>query len=220
MAADCYGPEGAPLARQAWSAFSAAFAEYPFSAQVLYFCPVHLGPANPLYLRRTGYRATMTAFPYDDVTAWRGPYPTEVFIAQFEKLAKGWRSGIPHLQAALQKAPPDRKHEARAELRFARVAAIHFQAVANQTQFIIARDALADASAVSPEERGRLQGIIRSTLQSEIALAHEEFALAREDSRIGFEAANQYFFVPLDFVEKVVNCRWLLDRFQSRITTK
>jgi hypothetical protein len=214
IAVDRYGREGAPLARKAWTAFSTAFTEYPFSARVLYFCPIHLGPANPLYLKRTGYRATMTGIPYDDVTMWRGPYPADVFIAQFEKVAAGWRSGIPHLQAALEKVPANRKDDARAELRFARVAAIHFQAVVNQARFTVVRDTLADSSKLSAERRQRLLGIIRNTLESEIALARQECALAQEDSRIGFEAANQYFFVPLDLVEKVVNCRWLLERFQ------
>jgi hypothetical protein len=33
-----------------------------------------------------------------------------------------------------------------------------------------------------------------------------------KDSRLGFEASNQYAYVPLDLVEKVLNCRELLDR--------
>ena len=212
LAVERYGAEGAPLARKAWAAFSTAFQEYPFNApSVLYLSPVHVGPANPLYLKSTGYSATMTGIPYDSLTMWRGPYPFDVFVGQFEKVAEGWRSGIPHLEAALAKAPPERRDEARAEVRFARVAAIHFQSVANQARFIAARDALTDSSkTLSEEERQHLQSIIKRSLQSEIALARQEFTLAQEDSRIGFEAANQYFFLPLDLVEKVINCRWLL----------
>ena len=33
-------------------------------------------------------------------------------------------------------------------------------------------------------------------------------ALQSRDSRIGFEASNRDFYVPLDLVEKVINCRW------------
>jgi hypothetical protein len=50
-------------------------------------------------------------------------------------------------------------------------------------------------------------------LRSEQALARRLCALQRQDSRIGFEAANQYFYVPLDLVEKVLNCRDLLERW-------
>jgi formylglycine-generating enzyme required for sulfatase activity len=217
LAARQYGAEGAPLARKAWTAFSTAFREYPFDGGLMYCCPVHVGPANPLYLEETGYAATMTGIPYDDVTRWRGPYPVDVFISQFEKLAEGWRSGIPLLKAAVENAPPERRAEGRAELRYAQVAAIHFQSVADQTRFTVARDKLADsARTLSVEERSALRNEIRRILQSEIVLACRLFALAQEDSRIGFEAANQYFYVPLDLVSKVVNCRWLLEHFTER----
>ena len=215
LATQQFGTEGAALARKAWNAFSTAFQEYPLDASLMYFCPVHVGPANPLYLEKTGYAATMTGISYDDVTKWRGPYPVDVFISQFEKLAEGWRSGIPFLKEAAEKVPPERSEDVRAELRYAQVAAIHFQSVANQARFTVARDKLADsAGTLSVEERNALRNEIRRVLQSEIVLARQLFILAQEDSRIGFEAANQYFYVPLDLVNKVVNCRWLLEHFE------
>ena len=61
------------------------------------------------------------------------------------------------------------------------------------------------------EQRHRLRLEIKQRLESEIVLARQLFTLAREDSRIGFEPSCQYFYLPLDLVEKVVNCRWLLD---------
>ena len=105
VAVERYGAEGAPLARKAWTAFSTAFRQYPYDGGVLYNCPVQVGPANPLYLKKTGYRATMTGIPYDDLTAWRGPYPAEVFAAQFEKVAAGWLSGIPASEGRRGKGP-------------------------------------------------------------------------------------------------------------------
>jgi hypothetical protein len=59
-----FGPEGAPHARRAWTAFSRAFREYPFDVGVLYQNPVQMGPANLLYPAATHYRATMTANQY------------------------------------------------------------------------------------------------------------------------------------------------------------
>jgi len=52
-------------------------------------------------------------------------------------------------------------------------------------------------------------------LESEIALARQLFTLVREDSRIGFEPTCQYFYLPLDLVEKVVNCRWVLEHLDQ-----
>ena len=50
---------------------------------------------------------------------------------------------------------------------------------------------------------------IGSILDSEINLAKELFAITRRDSRIGFEASNQYYYVPQDLMEKVINCEFV-----------
>ena len=108
------------------------------------------------------------------------------------------------------------RDEAEAELRFAEAAYVHFQSVANQTRFILARDAIANsANTLLSKEKHRLQAEIRRCLQSEIDLARQLFTLSRQDSRIGFEASNHYYYLPLDLVEKVVNCRWLLEQYRN-----
>jgi hypothetical protein len=89
VARERFGPDGAPWARKAWTAFSRAFGEYPYDGSVLYQCPIQMGPANLLYPARTGYRATMTGIPYDDLDGWRGPYPADTLAAQFAKVAEG-----------------------------------------------------------------------------------------------------------------------------------
>ena len=165
---------------------------------------------------KTDYRATMWGIPYDDLEKWRGPYPPEVFAAQFEKIAKGWGPGVAELELAVQKAPLDRRKDVQADLRYARAAAIIFQSVANQARFILARDALAKpAKELAATERRRLRGELKRYLESEILLARRLFTLAREDSRVGFEPTCQHFYLPLDLVEKVVNCRWLLEYLEK-----
>lgn len=210
-----YGADGAPKAREAWTAFSTAFSQFPYGCSI-YSIPVQMGPANPLYGQKTGYSSTMVGIPYDDVASWGGAYPIEVFASQFEKVAEGWRSGIPPLKEAVEKAPSDRLADAEAELRFAEAAHAHFQSVANQTRFILARDALAsDAGSRSADESRRLRSEMRRCLESEIALARRLFTLTSQDSRIGFEASNHYYYLPVDLVEKVINCRWLLDQVKE-----
>ena len=213
MARERFGPEGAPHARKAWTLTSDAFRQYPFNISVIYTSPVQWGSANPLYPVSTGYKATMWGLPYDDLNGWRGPYPPEIFAAQFEKVAQGFAPGIAELQQAVEKTPADRRQEAEADLRYARAAAITFQSVANQARFILARDAIAKSpNTASADERGRLQTEMKRCLESEIALAQQLHVLVQEDSRIGFEPSCQYFYLPLDLVEKVVNCRWLLQQ--------
>lgn len=213
VARERFGPEGAPHARRAWSAFSSAFREYPFHVSVVYLCPAQMGPANLLYGTPTGYAATMTGIPYDDLKRWRGPYPTDVFESQFAKVADGWRKGLPELERAAGAALPSKKAEAETEMRFARAAGLHFASVANQVRFIAARDRILDQkNPPPPEERSRLIAEARAIARDEIRLARELFPLARQDSRIGFEAANHYFYLPVDLVEKAIGCQYIANQ--------
>lgn len=217
VALDRFGPEGAPHARKAWTLMSDAFREYPFHISVVYTSPVQWGPANPLYPVKTGYSATMWGIPYDDLDGWRGPYPPEVFAAQFEKVAKGWQEGIAEMRLAVEAAPTEGRAEAAADLRLAQAAAFHFQAVANQARFTHARDTLArESDTWAPEQQQNLREEIRRSLESEIELARGLYAITLEDARIGFEPSCQYFYLPLDLAEKVINCRWLMAHFGRR----
>ncbi|HUT87933.1 MAG TPA: hypothetical protein VMY37_00410 [Thermoguttaceae bacterium] len=214
VARDRFGPDAAPHARKAWTALSRAFTEYPYHIAVVYTAPVQTGPANLLYPTRTGWAATMVGFPYDAVDQWRGPYPRDVFAEQFEKVAAGWGQGVAELETAVEKTPVEKRPAVQTELIYARAARLHFASVANQTRFIMARDALADeADPLSPAERRRRIDEIQRIAESEIALARELYGLTRLDSMLGFETFCQYFYLPLDLVEKVVNCQHVLDRY-------
>ena len=72
---------------------------------------------------------------------------------------------------------------------------------------------LALRSARDPEIAGIQIKKLEQIIRPELALARRLYALQREDSRIGFEASNHYYYVPTDLVEKVLNCRDLLDRW-------
>lgn len=220
LAAARYGTGGVAHARHAWSEMSSAFRDYPFHISVVYTCPVQWGPANPLYAQKTGYRATMWGIPYDDLDGWRGPYPADVFLSQFEKVAQGWQPGIESLRRAVATAPETMREAAETDLRYARAAAIHFQSVANQSRFVAARDQLRDqGTEITPVAQAALRRQMREAVQSEIGLAKELYTLVGEDSRIGFEPSCQYFYLPLDLVEKVVNCRWLLQWIDAADST-
>jgi hypothetical protein len=206
-----FGQEATPYVRRAWTKFSEAFQEFPYDGVVLYNGPQQMGPANLLYERPTGYAATMVGFPYDDLVRWRGPYPAEVFASQFEKLADGWKEGLAELEAAQTFVPEKLQPAAAADLRVAQAAHVHFTSVANQVRFVIARDAL--NAARDDLVRSKLRHELMTILDREIHCARRLFALSSADSRLGFEASNHYFYVPLDFGEKVINCVHLKARF-------
>lgn len=208
-----FGAAAAPAAVDAWKAFSAAFKEFPYNCGTLYNGPQQMGPANPLWGVPTGYKSTMVGFPYDCLDGWRSVYPPDVFSAQFQKIADGFDAAIANLKAATASAGMDaaQKQRLAQECDVAGVCAIHCRSVANQTRFVIARDALAataDAEAAKP-----LLVQLEELLHSEIDLAKRLRAIQSRDSRIGFEASNHYFYIPIDLVEKVVNCQDLLTRW-------
>ena len=208
-----FGPCYAPAVVKAWKQFSEAFSQFPYHQGTLYSAPLQTGPANPLWGEPTGYRATMVGFPYDDLTAWRSVYPPGVFIEQLEKVARGFEDGIAPLEGLLKETATagDGTAALRREIDVARALAIHLQSTANQSRFIMARDALAKATAA--EIARPLVATIEQALLSEISLARRLYVIQQRDSRIGFEASNQYNYIPLDLVEKVINCRNLLDHW-------
>ena len=51
--------------------------------------------------------------------------------------------------------------------------------------------------------------------EAEIELAQRQYMIARHDSTIGYEASNHYYYRPLDLLEKVLNCREVIDRLRQ-----
>jgi len=207
-----FGPALAPAIVKAWHEFSVAFSEFPYGGG-LYSTPMQTGPSNLLWEKPTGYRATMVGFPYDDLDGWRAAYPPEVFSAQFEKIADGFDRALAELKAAARnvRLSSAGKRMFAEELNVAEAAAIHFRSAANQSRFVQGRRKLADAK--GPEEAGLTLKELEATLKNEIVLARNLHKVQTRDSRIGFEASNQYYYVPVDLMEKVLNCHDLLTRW-------
>ena len=211
-----FGKSLAPAIVAAWLEFSAAFCEFPFHIEVVYQAPVQVGPANPLWAEPTGYKSTMTGFPYDDLPGWRAIYPPEAFIGQLEKTASGFEAGSERLMARANELDlsQSERRALRRELNVAQAAAIHFKSVANQARFIMNRDRLAKTT--DRAEAKPLLAELEAVVRDELKLAKRLFEIQSRDSRIGFEAANHYYYVPMDLLEKVLNCRHLLDHWLER----
>lgn len=196
LAKRLYGDKAA-LARKAWTAFSRGFAHYPFSCQTIYVGPQHWGPANPLYAQKTGFSATMVGIPYDDLDGWRRAYPRETYAELIGKVADGFAEGCRLLEGVA-----DQK-----ELDMFRAEQMHFASCRDQALFIIARDC-GDVEAM------------RRYAKAELSRAKAYWPIVRADSRIGYESSNHYYFVPRDVLEKVLSCRFILDRVTVQLENK
>lgn len=206
-----FGP-AAPEMVAAWQEISTAFSEFPYNGGVVYNAPLQMGPANPLWAAPTGYRATMVGIPYDDLDAWRSIYPPDVFIGQLEKTAAGFDKGSKRMRAAADTlGEATLKQAILEESAIAEAAYIHFQSVANQARFVQYRTILNAGKLPETEAIAKTKDM-QELIRAEMQLAERLYQLQTHYSRLGFEATNQYFYTPMDLVEKVVNCAWLLSR--------
>jgi len=208
-----YGSSAAAGMVHAWDKFSEAFGEFPFNIGLVYSAPMQYGPSNLLWAEPTHYSATMVGFPYDDLNTWRAVYPPEVFVSQFRKVADGFEQAVDLMRTTLQHSNGTDEQRAvlRGDMDLAEAAALHFRSTANQARFVTLRQTL--KAAHSRQEAEPAAAEIGHILDEEIAIARSLCALQSRDSRIGFEASNQYYYVPQDLVEKVLNCVDLRDRW-------
>ena len=214
VARERFGPEGAPPARKAWTAFSEAFAQYPYQRSRALQLPGADGAGQSALSAKTRLPGDDGGLSLRRSGRLARPVSARGVRRAVREGGRGLADGDwPSCRPPSRSRPPNRRAENQAELRLARAADLHFQTVANQARFVMARDTLADtrhpllAGGTPPAGRSRCGGIAGS----EIALARELFTLTRQDSRIGFEPSCQYFYLPLDLVEKVINCRWILE---------
>jgi len=206
-----YGEEAAQSVLEAWRLFSAAFQEFPYGI-ALYLIPTQHGPANPLRLERSGQRARMILFPYDDVKAWCGPYPVEVVERQFSVMSAKWQTGLQEFHRAVDLAGSPRRTQLTQDLGIAEACYLHSQSVANQIRFYVLRDDLHTGRG----DRSTVKSRMTQIAKEEIELAKRLFKIARDDSRIGFEASNHYYYRPLDLAEKVLNCQDVIRRLEEQ----
>ncbi len=209
LATRYYGAQGAKLAREGWTTISEAFQEFPYGGGVIYTAPNLIGPMNLLRLEPTGWHASMVGIPYDDLNAWKGPYPAETFAEQMQKCGEGFLKGAKILKNAAQF---ENKSEAQAQALYAEAAGILYLSCAEQTRFVMARDALNNDGEKSGADAVKT---MLDVAKNELELARALRDLQVRDSTIGFESTNQYWFVTNDAVEKIVSCLYIIDRLEN-----
>ena len=117
-------------------------------------------------------------------------------------MAALWKKGLESFGKVVELVPANRLKETRRDLGIAETCYLHFQSVANQIQFWLLRKELRGPG----ENKRAIAAKMEAIAREEIELAKRQFRIARADSRIGFEAANHYYYRPLDLAEKVLNC--------------
>ncbi len=184
---------------EAIHAFSEAFAEYPFHLGSVYQGPQEHAPANLLYERPTGFSATMTGFPYDDIDGWRSIFPLETYMAQLKKLSDRWHEGLRRLKSLCGE-----REDARLEELWdcAEICDCHFRSMYLQCLFAAIRDNRAGAHDMTMAE----------ILREEEEISMRVAAVQARNATIGYEASNHYFYYRNVLIEKAISCRYLAGR--------
>ena len=197
LALESFSPQVAELVCSAWKRFSEAFRNFPFHFEVLYNSPVNFGPQNIFHLKKSNYKASMVGFSYDDLDSWRAIYPEDIFENQFAILCDQWQAGLDILISAEPLLAPEEKSAYEAQKRIATAAYCHFKSTLLQIIFVRARNA---------GDKEKMEKAVKDELKNTLSLLETVI----NDSRIGFEASNHYYYSINDLVEKIINCRYIM----------
>ncbi|MBR6427255.1 MAG: hypothetical protein IKS28_05460 [Clostridia bacterium] len=176
--------------------FSDAFDEFPFSLGSVYSGPQQLGPANPLFEEKTGMRASMVGYPYDDLESWASVFPEETYIDQLRRLSEKWAAGLELLRSVKGNGRDISLLRAVSETCFN-----HFRSSYLQAQFC--------------SKRNRGEAVDGKLLDEEITLALSQAKIAREYPEIGYEPSNHYYYTEYMLFEKVICCEYLKKRINT-----
>ena len=183
----------AGIVKKAAKQFSEAFKEYPFSCHSMYYGPQNLGSANLLHKTPSGFTATMTCYPYDDLETWRLGYTEEIFEEQYRKLSEKWEKGL----EILEDMPVCEFSD------MALYGYTFFKSSYNQVRFIRIRG------------NDNLRDECVNILKDEINLAKTAYEIMSRNSAVGYEAANHYYVNKTMLAEKIISCSLMIKEFED-----
>jgi hypothetical protein len=213
VAARRYGKELAEPVARVWDRLTESFTtHYPFTNGLIYSSPILWGTARNLYFEPLPK-------PYGKTTIWNSKddnnwgtnvFPPEVMTRLLRTMAADWFRSAGELKRLFTQAAILERDEVRKDVGIIEAAAIHFESTANQTWFYVVRDRMLKAD--DEDEKRKLAAELESLVRRELELAVRHYEIARHDSRIGFEAATQYFYRPANILEKIISCQAYLGR--------
>jgi len=195
--------KNADAIRRATASFSKAFRNLPFHVHTAYRGPFQMGPANLLYEKQSGLKATMTGYPYDDIESWRAIFPLDVYENSLKTLSEIWKEGLDRLTSDVIS---DSKN-IREFIEVATAGYCIYRSSYLQTKYNRLRNEYIDGKKENKAE-------ILSVLDEEQTLAATMYDAVSKNSTIGFESANHYFFNKYSLAEKVVNIEYLKDFYK------
>jgi hypothetical protein len=193
-----YGPGVEDKIVKGWTRMSEAFAEFPYSSSP-YASPLQHGPSIPWYAHQLPrpYGHASLFNPKDDWRNWTPPYPQDRMAQMLEQLCVNWEEGMRTIDAAIPDMSREHRALAKRDQGVAWMVSYTYRAYANALRFYEARDAdVANMRRIATEE-------IRNT--------EEALRRVNADSRLGWEAELQYFYRPMDVLERLLSLDAIAD---------
>ena len=183
LAGQEFGPRVAPKFVEAWRHFSTAITYYPYSDSIArHPGPIHVGPAQPLYLDR-GKSSGKVWCTWQNSLGWTEPWGPDVTLKYFGLLEAEWQRGIaPWSGPWLTSGQPARCRPPRYGI--AKTILCSVRSCRNVIRFLVSREKLYRKH--DEARREQLLAEMRRVAESELANTREALPLCEADSRIGY----------------------------------
>lgn len=184
------------VVKQGVDIFSQAFKEFPFSVDSIYFGGHNLGPGNLWSLEKQNRKSTMVCYSFDDWETWSNPYGIDIYLRQMESLTTKWKVALDLLEDI------DGNSAVKEFISCARACYCHFLSAYNLAAF--------SKYKLKLEENRQ---VLLDLIESEKQVTKTLYNLISNDTKIGFEMTNHYYYCGNTLLEKLLN----LDALRTQI---
>jgi len=204
IAARHFGEEVADEVVAGWAIISRAHDDFPSSIPVMYQGPISRGPAFPLVFDRVN-RKFPNSWLLDkeiegDLLNWVAPFGAEKVVECFRSEVAKAAPGVAILEKALEKTTgADRERLAR-DLGVIRFHLIQLESSANVVEFLLARNAMYDAT--DPEEKRRHLDRMEEICRAEWENASAALPLVDADPRLGWHGEAYGYMINRPLIEQ------------------
>lgn len=206
-----YYGSGASSAIKAWELFSEGMSYYPSVVSILYLSAVNPGPGIRFSLDPEPWRGGMVAMASEDIEGISQPLGAEAMIKGFRKTAEFFTDGLIHLREAVDKTDMDEwREENEKDFGICSACLCHLRSAANYADFILTRNHwLADKNDLEAKST-----LVR-LLKDELANAETILEISEKDSRVGYEGAIGYFYLPIEIIEKIYGLKAGIEKLEN-----
>jgi len=214
LAARDFGPEGGPLAVEAWRIWSEAFRNYVPTNEDQYG-PYRVGPAYPLLFQEEPElfpSAPYAHFGRDILSTHYNPHKPEDLDTEIrltERMAAMWQEGIAKLEQAIALAPERKRLEAMRMLGLGRFILHCFRTTIHTKRWWQVKQAL--LAETDPAVARTLAEDLTRLGEVELCNAQAAIPLVDADSRLGWEPSMEYMCDRAHLEWKIAQLHFVLD---------